>query len=392
MVVFDPYDWQTQEDPYPVYRALRATAPVYHNEALDFWALSRFDDVLAAFRDPERFSNAAGVSLERDQVIDATAVMSFLAMDPPRHGRVRALVAAGFTPRRVANLEPSIRALATRYIDGFAEAGRCEFIEDFAGRLPMDVISEVLGVPDADRDTLRAWAEAVVHREAGRPEVPAAGMEAAAELLAYFSRHVATRRARPGDDDLTDALVAAEIDGDRLDDKDIVAFLFLMIIAGNETTTKLLGNALYWLALNPEQAARVREDAAWIPAWVEETLRYDPSSQLLARTLRSDVELHGRTMPAGARVALLIGSANRDERAFENPDVYDLARNTTGSLAFGQGTHFCLGAALARLEGRVTLEEVRRRLTDLEIEFDGLERIHSSNVRGFAAMPIRFRA
>ena len=391
MVVFDPYDWQTQEDPYPVYRALRDTAPVYYNETLDFWALSRYEDVLAAFRDPERFSNAAGVSLERSQVLDATAVMSFLAMDPPRHGRLRALVSAGFTPRRVANLEPSIRALATHYLDVFAETGRCEFIEDFAGRLPMDVISEMVGVPEDDRRTLRAWADTVVHREAGRPEVPPAGMKAAAELLAYFGRHVANRRAKPGDDDLTDALVAAELDGDRLDDKDIVAFLFLMIIAGNETTTKLLGNALYWLALNPEQAVRVREDASWIPAWVEETLRYDPSSQLLARTLTCDVELHGRVLPAEARVALLVGAANRDERMFEHPDAYDLARNTAGSLAFGQGTHFCLGASLARLEGRVALEEVRLRLKDVEIDFDGLERIHSSNVRGFAAMPIRFR-
>jgi cytochrome P450 len=391
MVVFDPYDWQTQEDPYPVYRALRDTAPVYHNETLDFWALSRYEDVLAAFRDPERFSNAGGVSLERSQVLDATAVMSFLAMDPPRHGRLRALVAAGFTPRRVADLEPSIRALATHYIDTFAETGGCEFIEDFAGRLPMDVVSEMLGVPEEDRHMLRSWADTVVHREAGRPEVPPAGMQAAAELLAYFASHVAARRAKSGDDDLTDALVAAELDGDRLDDKDIVAFLFLMIIAGNETTTKLLGNALYWLARNPKQEARVREDAAWIPAWLEETLRYDPSSQLLARTLTCDVELHGRTLPAGARVALLVGAANRDERMFEHPDAYDLARNTAGSLAFGQGTHFCLGAALARLEGRVALEEIRRRLTDVEIDFDGLERIHSSNVRGFAAMPIRFR-
>ncbi len=388
LVSFDPYDWKTHDDPYPVYRALRDEAPVYHHPELDFWALSRHEDVLAAFRDPERFSNAEGVALE-GQVENAAAVMSFLAMDPPRHTRFRGLVSAGFSPRRVANLEPEIRALATRYIDAFAEAGRCDLIQDFAGRLPMDVVSEMMGVPAEDRDSLRGWADAVVHREEGRPEVPAAGMQAAANLLRYFGTLVPERRGRPGAD-LTSALIAAEVDGDHLDDKDIMAFLFLMIIAGNETTTKWLGNAFYWLARNPAERERVRRDPSLIPAWAEETLRFDPSSQLLARTTRCEVELHGRRIPAGARVALLIGSANRDERAFPDPDVFDVTRNTTASLAFGQGTHFCLGASLARLEARVALEEIHRRMFDYEIDEGGLVRIHSSNVRGFASMPVEF--
>ncbi len=387
MLVFDPYDWKLHEDPYPTYRALRDEAPVYHNADLDFWALSRHADVLAAFRDTDRFSNAQGVSLER--VPDASAVMSFLGMDPPRHTRLRALVSRGFTPRRIAALEPQVRELASRYIDAFVEAGACDFIDAFAGRLPMDVISEMLGVPSADRDTLRGWADAVVHREEGRSEVPPAGMAAASELLRYFARHVAERRERPADD-LTDALVAADIEGDRLDDKDIIAFLFLMIIAGNETTTKLLGNALYWLWRNPEQRARLRGRPDRIPGWVEETLRYDPSTQLLARTLSCELKLHGHRMPAGARVALLVGAANRDERVFADPDAYDVLRDTSASLAFGHGTHFCLGAALARLEGRVSLEELMRRLPDYEVRSEGLERIHSSNVRGFAALPIEF--
>jgi cytochrome P450 len=310
-------------------------------------------------------------------------------MDPPEHTRLRNLVNRGFSPRRVAALEPRIRALATHYIDAFAERGRCEFIGAFAGKLPMDVVSEMLGVPQADRDGLRGFADLVLHREPGNPRVPPAGMEAAAHILRYFAEHVKERRARPGDG-LTDALIAAEIDGDRLEDSDIIGFLFLMIIAGNETTTKLLGNALYWLWRNPSQRARIAAEPSRIPGWVEETLRYDPSSQLIARTLTRDVELHGQMMPAGAKVALLIGSANRDERVFPRADEFDVTRNTASSLAFGQGTHFCLGASLARLEARVSLEEVQRRLPDYEIDGAGCVRVHSSSVRGFAALPIAF--
>lgn len=390
-VSYDPYDWKIHEDPYPTYARLRAEAPVYHNPERDFWALSRHADVLAAFRDPVRFSNTEGVSLEREQVREARVVMSFLGMDPPEHTRVRALVNRGFSPRRVTALEPSIRALATRYIDAFVDAGECEFIDAFAGRLPMDVISEMLGVPDADRDGLRGWADLVLHREPGNPNVPAAGMEAAANILKYFSEFVPERRANPHDD-LTDALIAAEIDGDRLADPDIVAFLFLMIIAGNETTTKLLANALHWICRHPDQRALLNADPALIPNWGEETLRYDPSSQLIARTTREEVEIAGAKIPSGARVALLIGSANRDERAWTDPDRYDIRRDTRNSLSFGQGTHFCLGASLARLETRVSLEEILRRIPQFEVRAEDAERFHSSNVRGFAKLPIEFPA
>jgi len=388
VVEFNPYDWQVHEDPYPLYRALRDEAPVYHNEALGFWALSRHADVLAAIRDWRRFSSSNGVALEA-MGPEAHRVMSFLGLDPPRHDRLRALVSRGFTPRRVQALEPHIRELATHYIDRFAGAGRCDIIADFAGRLPMDVVSEMLGVPREDRDTLRTWADLVVHREEGVPDVPPAGLQASANLLRYFIEDVTRRRKQPGDS-LTDALIAAEIDGDRLTDPEIVAFLFLMIIAGNETTTKLIGNAIYSLWSHPDQRKLVQEDASLIPGWVEETLRYDASSQVLYRTLTTDVEMHGVVMPAGAVVGLIIGSANRDERVFESPDRFDVKRNNAQSLAFGQGTHFCLGASLARLEGRVALEEIHRRLPDFEVDRAGLVRIHSGNVRGYAAVPITF--
>jgi cytochrome P450 len=255
----------------------------------------------------------------------------------------------------------------------------------------MDVISELLGVPPEDRGELRTWADLVVHRDEGVQGMPPAATQAALRMLQYFTVMLADRKARPRDD-LTGALLQAELDGDRLSDREIIGFLFLMIVAGNETTTKLLGNALYWLSRNPEARRQVEVDSARIPHWVEETLRYDNSTQALARILARDVELHGEKLRAGEKVVLLVGSANRDERAFPDPDRFDLDRDTTRSLAFGQGAHFCLGAALARLEGRVALEEALRRLRGFELESEGIVRVHSVNVRGFAALPIRYAA
>ena len=391
-VRFDPFAYEFHEDPYPIYRALRERAPVYHDERQGFWALSHHADVLAGFKNWEAFSNAGGVSLEMGALgEDATAVLSFLGMDPPRHTRMRGLVSKGFTPRRVSELEPRIRELAVGYLERARGSAGFDFVADFAGRLPMDVVSELLGVPAADRDTLRRWADLVLHREAGVQGIPAEGIEASGRLLRYFVDVVADRRRRPGQD-LASALCAAELDGERLSDKDVIAFLYLMIIAGNETTTKLLANALYWLQRNPDARAEVTADPTLIPAWIEETLRYDNSTQLMARTATRDVELHGEKIRAGDKVLLLIGSANRDERVFPDPDRYDIHRDTSEHLSFGRGIHFCLGAALARLEARVSLEEVLRRIPDYEIDEARLVRVHSTNVRGFASVPMSFSA
>lgn len=385
---FDPYAYDFHEDPYPVYARLRAEAPAYRNEELGFWALSRHADVLAGFRDAQVFSSRHGVSLDLDAFHEnAHATMSFLALDPPRHDRLRSLVSRGFTPRRVAELEPKVRAMAARFADECVERRECDFIRDFAGKLPMDVISEMLGVPEADRATLRTWADLVVHREDGVKGLPATAAQSALRMLNYFAEMIADRKANPRDD-LTGALLSAEIDGDRLSDREIIGFLFLMVIAGNETTTKLLGNALYWLWRNPSERDRLRADPTLVSRWVEETLRYDNSTQALARLVAQDVELHGQKLREGDRVVLLVGSGNRDERAFSDPDRYDLLRDTSASLAFGQGVHFCLGASLARLEGRVALEEVWKRMADYEIDPAGLVRVHSVNVRGFSALPI----
>ena len=390
VIHYDPYAYAVHEDPYPIYAQLRARAPLYRNDEIGFWALSRHADVLAALKDTERFSNAHGVSLEPSASHPgARATMSFLAMDPPLHTRMRALVSSGFTPRRTAALEPRIREIACGCLDRLGSRESCDFIGEFAGKLPMDVISELLGVPEADRDELRGWADTVVHREEGMRDVPPAGVEAAARLMQYFSELVEERERRPRDD-LTGALLAARIDGDRLAREEVLAFLFLMIIAGNETTTKLLGNALYWLWRNPGERDRLRADPGLIPRWVEETLRYDNSTQTLARTVTTESELHGQKLLPGDRLLLLIGAANRDERVFEDPDRYDILRNTNASLSFGQGAHFCLGAALARLEGRVALEEVWRRFPEYEVVPDGIERVHSINVRGFLRLPLEF--
>jgi hypothetical protein len=312
-------------------------------------------------------------------------------MDPPRHDRIRALVSKGFTPRRVADLEPSIRALAVRHLERVREAGRMDFVADFAGKLPMDVVSEMLGVPESDRDELRGWSDTVLHREEGVRGVPPEGVAASGKLLRYFVDVVAERRRRPGED-LASALCTAEIDGEKLSDKDIIAFLYLLIIAGNETTTKLLANAVYWLQRHPAVRKEVGESHALVPQWVEETLRFDNSTQLMARSVSEDFSYRGHAMKRGQKVLLLIGSANRDERVFPSPDFFDIHRDTSQHLSFGRGTHFCLGAALARLEAKVSLEEVLRRIPDYEIDETRLVRVHSTNVRGFASVPMRFNA
>jgi len=389
-LVYDPYAYEIHEDPYPTYARLREEAPLYRNEAMGFWALSHHRDVMDAFRDNERFSSAHGVSLDpAASGPNAHRTMSFLAMDPPMHGRMRGLVSRGFTPRRVAELEPRIREIAREYIDRMLQLDEVDFIGDFAGRLPMDVISELIGVPAADRQELRRLSDLLVHREEGVHDVPPEGVAAAFELAGYYADMLAQRRQRRTGD-LTSALLDAEVDGDRLTDDEILGFLFLMVVAGNETTTKLLGNAWYWAWRNPDQRAVPFGDPSRIVDWVEETLRYDTSTQMLARVTTTDVELHGGTIPAGDRVLLLVGSANRDPAVFSDPDRYLLDRPGTERqqlLSFGFGRHFCLGASLARLEARVALEELVAAIADYDVDPDGVQRVHSVNVRGFAAVP-----
>jgi cytochrome P450 len=312
--------------------------------------------------------------------------MSFLAMDPPRHTRMRSIVGKSFTPRRVAAMEDRIRELAVGHLERVLRADHFDFIGDFAGLLPMDVISELVGVPAPDRAEVRRLADLLVHREEGMNDIPQAGLEAALTLAGYYADMVADRR-RHRRDDLTWSLLQQEIDGEGLSDDEVISFLFLLVVAGNETTTKLLGNAWYWGARHREQLAKPLADPARVPDWVEETLRYDTSTQMLVRLTRQPVTVQGVDIDAGRRVLLLIGSANRDEDVFEDPETYDLDRDTQNLISFGGGRHFCMGAALARMEARIALGELVARVKDYEVDFTGARRVHSINVRGYAALP-----
>ncbi|NOS02356.1 cytochrome P450 [Mycobacteroides abscessus] len=391
-LVFDPYDYDFHEDPYPYYRRLRDEAPLYRNDDLKFWALSRHHDVLQGFRNSEALSNANGVSMDKASFgPHAKLVMSFLAMDDPEHLRLRTLVSKGFTPRRIRELEGQVVALARTHLDrALANASdrSFDFIAEYAGKLPMDVISELMGVPESDRARIRELADGVMHREDGLADVPPEAIQASFDLMTYYIEMVRERRRRPTED-LTSALLQAEIDGDRLTDEEVLAFLFLMVIAGNETTTKLLANAVYWGHRNPDQLATVHADHDRIPLWVEESLRYDTSSQILARTVAEDITVYDTKIPAGDILLLLPGSANRDDRVFDDADQYRIGREIGAKLvSFGSGAHFCLGAHLARMEAKVALTELFTRISGYEIDEINSVRVHSSNVRGFAHLPM----
>ncbi len=392
-VVLDPYDYDFHEDPYPYYKRLRDEAPLYHNEKLGFWALSRYSDVLQGFRNSTTLSNRDGVSLDPiSRGPHASKTMSFLAMDDPAHLRLRTLVSKGFTPRRIRELEPRVTELAVENLDTMLEKGgtgsSLDYVAEFAGKLPMDVISELMGVPVEDRDRIRAMADGVMHREDGVNDVPQSAIESSINLMVYYQEMIAERRRKPSDD-LTTALLEAEIDSDRLTDEEVLGFLFLMVIAGNETTTKLLANAAFWGHRNPDQLSLIYSDLDRIPLWVEETLRYDTSSQLLARVVSGELNLYDTTIPEGDIVLLLPGSAHRDERVFTDPDNYLIGREIGSKLmSFGSGAHFCLGAHLARMEARVALTELFKRIRGYEVDEGNAVRVHSSSVRGFAHLPM----
>jgi len=391
--LLDPYDYDFHEDPYPYYQRLRDDAPLYHNDELGFWALSRHSDVHKGFRNSTTLSNRDGVSLDPvSRGPHASKTMSFLAMDDPAHLRLRTLVSKGFTPRRIRELEPRVTELAVQHLDTMLEkAGSgvtVDYVAEFAGKLPMDVISELMGVPEPDRDRIRAMADGVMHREDGVNDVPASAIEASLNLIVYYQQMIADRRKKLTDD-LTSALLEAEIDGDRLTDEEILGFMFLMVIAGNETTTKLLANAAFWGHKNPDQLTPVYQDLARVPLWVEETLRYDTSSQILARTVSGELTLYDTTIPEGDVLLLLPGSAHRDERVFDDPDDYLIERDIGSKLlSFGSGAHFCLGAHLARMEARVALTELFKRIRGYQVDEANAVRVHSSNVRGFAHLPM----
>jgi cytochrome P450 len=393
-IYYDPYDYDIDADPHPVWRRMRDEAPVYYNARYDFYALSRFQDVLDAHLDPLTFSSARTTVLEMMDSGWPGNEPPMIFMDPPEHTRFRKLVSRSFTPRRISSLEARIRELAAGFLDPYVGSGGFDYVADFGALLPVMVITALLGAPREDEDQLREWADATLHREPGETGPSEAARAAMSEVNAYWQRHIDARRAEPRDDIMSE-LIAAELEvGDgtvrHLTDDELHAFYGLLSAAGNETVARFLGWAVTALATFPDQRRRLVDDPSISANAVEEILRYEAPSPIQGRWVTRDVELHGQVIPAGSKVALLTGSANRDDREFHDPDRLDLTRPIGRHVAFGYGVHFCLGAALARLEARVALEETVKRFPTWEVDWDGTEMVHTSTVRGYAKVPIRF--
>jgi cytochrome P450 len=392
---WDPFDTELDREPYEMWRRLRDDAPLYRNERFDFYALSRYADVEAAHRDNATYSSAHGTVLEMMSPRPMGGGF-MIFMDPPDHTQLRTLVSRAFTPRRVTQLEARIRELCAELFD--AQLGRAEFdyVQDFAARLPAEVIAALIGVPESDRQHVREQIDLVFHIEPGVGMINDISLEAGNVLNRYLSEQLKDRAQHPQDDMLTD-LVRAEITDERgelrkLTPSEATTFANLLISAGTETVARLLGNAAVVLAANPQQRAELAADAGLIPNTVEELLRFEAPSPVQGRWTTRDVELHGEVVPANSKVLLLTGAAGRDERKYPDPDRFDIHRAIDHHVAFGYGIHFCLGAALARLEGRIGIEETLVRYPTWEVDHDRAVRLHTSTVRGYSRVPIAVAA
>jgi cytochrome P450 family 130 len=374
--VYDPTTARFQEDMCDVYRVLRDEYPVFVTPE-GTCVLSRFDDVWNSVHDPATYSSTCA---EADQLMP-----QMIYMDPPRHTALRSLVSRAFTPRRVAELEDRVRQVARALIDQFAARGQCELVHEFAAPLPSIVMADLIGVPEEHREPFRTWTEAFL-------EVTGPGdiTERAENIYKLFGELLAERRVAPADD-LMSALIEAELDGERLSESDLLGFCFLLLIAGNDTTTSLIGNGAELLARHPEQRAQLVADPTLIPAAVEEMLRIESPTQALPRTAARAIDLHGVTIPEGTRVMLLWGAANLDEREFPDAERFDIRRGAPRHLGFGHGIHFCLGAPLARLESRVAFEELLSRLPEFRISATP-QRYVSNWARSWRLLPLEFTA
>lgn len=387
---YDPTDWETQIAPYETYEWLRENAPVYHNEKMNFWALSRFEDVWDAHADFDTFSSAWGQTLEKTVM----PLPMMISMDPPKHTRVRQLVSKAFTPRRVAELEPTVREITRARLEGLEPGDQIDLFEQLASSMPMDVISTMLGVPPEDRDEVRRLTNTLMHRESGSLDIPEIARQASIQIFQYFTGFIKERQARP-QDDLMSALIDAELrDVDsgemtRLSLDELLGFCLLLGSAGHETTARLICNSAVTLFQNPDQRAELAADPSLMPGAVEELLRFDPPSQVQGRWTTKSWTRHGVTIPEDVRVLLITGAAHRDERQFENPNRFDIHRQLDRTVHFGQGHHFCLGKSLARQECRVAFEEILSRFPNYAIDENNLEWAHNNNVRGYGKVPMR---
>jgi cytochrome P450 len=391
-VYWDPYDRELHHAPHNVWRAMRDHVPVYHNEKYDFYALSRFADVFDASLHTETFASAHGIVLDMITEEALPAPKPMIMMDPPDHTAMRKIVNRTFTPRRMAQLQARVHTLCAEYLDPLVGSAGFDYVQDFSMRLPVMVISSLLGFPESDHDQLRLWSDAQIHREPDDPNLTPEGQQASQQLFAYYAEQIQRRRRAPTDDIVSDLMAAdlVEVDGTtrRLDDGELIMFIALINLAGNETVARLLGWAALTLARFPDQRAKLVENAALVPNAVEELLRFEAPSPVQGRYANRAATLHGVEIPAGSKVLLLTGAAGRDEREYDDPDTFDVERRIARHVSFGYGAHFCLGAALARLEGRVGIEETLRRFPEWEVDEHEVEFVHTNSVRGPASLPI----
>jgi cytochrome P450 len=388
---WDPYDLDLDDDPYAAWGRLRDHAPVYRNDGYDFWALSRFADVEAAHKDPLTYSSARGTVLE-NMGSDMSALGMMIFLDPPAHTALRSLVSRALTPRRVAALEERVRSLCAEIMDPLVGTGPFDYVQQFAAQLPSRVISSLVGVPPEDQEEQRRLVDAMFHIEPGVGTMNDAARTAALALITYLGELVAKRTADPRDDMVSD-LIRAEITDEhgharRLTPDECTRFALLLYSAGTETVAKLLGNAAVVLAQHPSQRTELVAHPEIIPNAIEELLRFEAPSPVQGRWTTRAVTLHGVDIPQDSKVLLLTGSAGRDERAFPDPDRFDVRRNMQHHVSFGYGVHFCIGAALARLEGRIALEETLKRFPTWEVDPGGVTRVHTSTVRGYREVVI----
>lgn len=394
-LVFDPFSEDFFNGAYETYRRMRDEAPVYYSEEYDFYALTRHEDVAPAFRDFETYSSAYGLDLAmvRGHLPEAAPKMIIL-MDPPEHRHMRSLLNKVFTPRAIQAQREMVTAKIEKYLsqvdpDGF------DAVQEFTAPFPVEVITTMLGVPEEYAQQVRFWIDESLHREVGQIEVDEKGMLANVESAMFYLDLVQKRRA-DRKDDLFSKLIEAEVERDdgtteKLNDLEIAAFASLLGGAGAETVTKLMGNAVYVFAKNPDQWQKLLDDRSKIPAAVEELLRYEAPSQYNVRRNMRDVHLHGTTIPEGMPVFLIGGSANRDERAWTDADKFDIDRDRTEAqnLGLGYGIHSCLGAALARMESAIALETLLDFMPRYEVDFDNCRRVQMQNVVGWQNVPVR---
>ena len=392
-VYFDPYDVELNADPYPMFRRLREEAPLYYNEEHDFYALSRFDDVDSALVDYQTFSSAKGAILELIKANIDIPPGVLLFEDPPVHDIHRKLLSRMFTPRKINELESKIREFCARSLDPLVGTDRFDFVTDLGAQMPMRVIGMLLGVPEEYQEAARDRANANLRTEAGKP------MDATAENMMngeFFGQFIDWRAEHPSDDIMTE-LLRVEFEDEtgtvrRLRRDELLTYVSVVSGAGNETTTRLIGWAGKLLAEHPDQRRALVADPSLIPAAIEELLRYEPPAPHVARYVTRDVECHGQRVPEGSVMMMLIGAANRDHRQFPpDGDVFDIRREPHQHLTFSVSTHYCLGSALARLEGRIALEEILKRFPEWDIDLTECKLSPTSTVRGWETMPAVLR-